>query len=72
MNAKEDASKVACIASLIRDDRLDVDIKRIKLDKKDLNKIKDVDLPEDLNILNKLKVIAPESFYLWAVATKVI
>ena len=72
LNAKEDASKVACLASLIRDDRLDIDIKKIKLDKKYLDKIKDVDLPEDFNILNKLKVISPESFYLWAVATKTI
>ena len=72
LNAKEDASKVALVASLIRDDHLDIDIKKIKLDKKYLDKIKDVDLPEDFNILNKLKVISPESFYLWAVATKTI
>ena len=72
LNAKEDASKVACIASLIRDDRLDTDIKKIKLDKKYLDKIKDVELPDDLNIINKLKVISPESFYLWAIATNLI
>jgi len=72
LNAKEDASKVACLASLIRDDRLDIDIKKIKLDKKYLDKIKDVDLPDDLNTLNKLKIISLESFYLWAVVTKVI
>jgi len=72
LNAKEDASKVALVASLIRDDHLDIDIKKIKLDKKYLDKIKDADLPEDFNILNKLKVISPESFYLWAIATKVI
>ena len=72
LNAKEDASKVACLASLIRDDRFDVDINKIKTDKNILEKIKDVDLPDDLNVLNKLKIISPESFYLWAVATKVI
>jgi len=72
LNAKEDASKIACLASLIRDDRLDTDIKKIKLDKKYLDKIKDVDLPDDLNIINKLKVISPESFYLWAIATNLI
>ena len=72
LNAKEDASKVACLASLIRDDRLDIDIKKIKLDRKYLDKIKDVDLPGDLDIINKLKVISPESFYLWAIATKMI
>ena len=72
LNAKEDALKVACLASLIRDDRLDIDIKKIKFDKKYLDKIKDVELPVELNILNKLKVISSESFYLWAIATKVI
>ena len=72
LNAKEDASKVACLASLIRDDRLDTDIKKIKLDKKYLDKIKDLDLPDDLGIINKLKVISPESFYLWAIATNLI
>jgi len=72
LNAKEDASKVACLASLIRDNRLDVDISKIKTDKNILEKIKDVSLPGEFEILNKLKVISPESFYLWAVATKVI
>ena len=72
LNAKEDASKVACLASLIRDDRFDVDINKIKTDKNILEKIKDVDLPDDLNVLNKLKIISPESFYLWAVATNLI
>jgi hypothetical protein len=71
LNAKEDASKIACLASLIRDDRLDADIKKIKLNK-NLDKIKDVDLPDDFNIINKLKVISPESFYLWAIATNLI
>jgi hypothetical protein len=51
---------------------LDIDIKKIKLDKKYLDIIKDVDLPDDLNVLNRLKVISPESFYLWAIATNLI
>ncbi|MCJ7650204.1 MAG: nucleotidyl transferase AbiEii/AbiGii toxin family protein [Candidatus Lokiarchaeota archaeon] len=72
LNAKEDASKVACLASLIRDDRFDIDIKKIKLDRKYLDKIKDIDLPDDLNTINKLKLISPESFYLWAIATNLI
>jgi hypothetical protein len=63
---------VACIASLIRDDRFDTDIKKIKLDRKYLDKIKDIDLPDDLNTINKLKLISPESFYLWAIATNLI
>ena len=72
LNAKEDASKVACIASLIRDNRLNIDIKGLKLDKKYIDKIKDINLPDEFSILNKLKVVSPESFYLWAIATKTI
>lgn len=72
LNAKEDASKVACIASLIRDNRLNIDIKGLKLDKKYIGKIKDINLPDEFSILNKLKVVSPESFYLWAIATKII
>jgi hypothetical protein len=51
---------------------LDTDIKKIKLDKKYLDKIKDVNLSDDFNIINKLKVISPKSFYLWAIATNLI
>jgi len=72
LNAKEDASKIACLASLIRDDRLDTDIIKIKLYRKYLDKIKDVNLSGEFEILNKLKVISLESFYLWALATKTL
>ena len=72
LNAKEDASKIACLASLIRDDRLDIDINKIKLAEKYLDKIKDIDLPDNLNIINKLKIISPESFYLWAITVNLI
>ncbi len=72
LNAKEDASKVACIASLIRDKRLSTDMKKIKLDRKDIDRIKDINLPGEFSILNKLKAISPESFYFWAIATKII
>jgi len=72
LNAKEDASKVACIASLIKDNRFKIDIKGLKLDKKYIGKIKDINLPDEFSILNKLKVVSPESFYLWAIATKII
>jgi hypothetical protein len=72
LNAKEDASKIACLASLIRDNRLDVDITTTKTDMNILEKIKDINLMGEFEILNKLKIISPESFYLWAVATKAI
>lgn len=72
LNAKEDASKVACIASLIRDNRLNVNIEDLKLGRKYFDTIKDINLPNEFDILNKLKVVSPESFHLWAVATKMI
>jgi len=70
--AKEDASKVACLAFLIKDGRLDTDIERLKQNRGDVERLKDVLLPEEFGILNKLKVISPESFYLWTVATEVM
>jgi len=51
---------------------LDTDIKKIKLDRKHLDKINDVNLSGEFEILNKLKVISPESFYLWAIAANLI
>lgn len=72
INAKEDASKVACLAYLIRDDSLDVDIKKIKTEKNILEKINDKTFPGEFKSLNKLKIISPKSFYLWALATKTI
>jgi hypothetical protein len=71
LNAKEDASKVACLASLIRDNRLDINLENLKLGRKHFYKIKDINLPNEFNILNKLKAVSPESFYLWSIATKI-
>jgi len=70
LNAKEDASKVACLAYLIKNSHLDIDLEKLKQDRRDVNRIKDIYLPEKFNILNKLKTISPENFYLWAIATK--
>ena len=72
LQAKTDASKVACLASLIRDERLDVDIKEIRKDRRNLDMIRDINLTDNYSILNKLKKISPESFYLWAVVNRVI
>lgn len=71
-NAKEDASKVACLAFLIKKGRLDTDIEGLKQNRGDVERIMDVLLPGEFVILNKLKAISPESFYLWAIATEVI
>ena len=57
---------------LIKDGRLDMDIGKLKQNRGDVEKIKGVLLPWEFDILNKLKAISPESFYLWAIATKVI
>jgi hypothetical protein len=72
LQAKEDVSKVACLASLLKDRRLNIDIEEIRKNRKDLELIKDINLINSYNILNKLKKISPESFYLWAVAKKLI
>lgn len=72
LQAKIDASKTVCLASLIRDKRLDLDIEEIRKNRQALGMIKDLNLTNNYNILNKLKKISPESFYLWAVALNVI
>lgn len=72
LQAKEDVSKVACFASLLKDRRLDIDTEEIRKNRKDLGLMKDINLINNYNILNKLKKISPESFYLWAVAKKLI
>ncbi|MGB7056062.1 MAG: hypothetical protein WBE28_12160, partial [bacterium] len=68
LNAKEDASKIGCLASLLKDKRLDMDIDKIRKDRADIEKIRNMNLPDRFAILNKLKPISPESFYLWVVA----
>jgi hypothetical protein len=72
LQAKSDASKVAYLASMMRDDRLDIDIREIRKKRQDLKIIKDINLTDNYIILNKLKKISPESFYLWAGALNFI
>ncbi|UCC40322.1 MAG: nucleotidyl transferase AbiEii/AbiGii toxin family protein [Candidatus Aminicenantes bacterium] len=72
LQAKEDASKVAFLASMMRDGRLDVDFEEIRKNRQDLEIIKDIYLTDNYSILNKLKKISPESFHLLAVALNVI
>ena len=64
--------KIACLAFLIKDGRLDMDIEGLKQNRGDVERIMDVLLPEEFGILNKLKAVSPESFYLWAIATEVM
>jgi hypothetical protein len=66
LQAKGDASKVAYLASMMRDGRLDIDFKEIRKSRNDLDKVKKIVLADNYNILNKLKKISPDSFYLWA------
>ena len=56
--------KVAGLAFLIKDGRLDMDIEVLKQNRGDVERIMDVLLPEEFGILNKLKAVSPESFYL--------
>ena len=64
--------KLPVLLFLIKDGHLDMDIGELKQNRGDVERIKDVLLPGEFDILNKLKAISPESFYLWAIATKVI
>ncbi len=70
LKAKEDASKVACLASILKDEPIDIDIREIRNNRDSTDRIKNIVLPEDYNILNKLKTISPESFNLWAIVTE--
>jgi len=71
-DAKNDASKIVCLASLIKDRRLDINIEKLRQKRLDINTIKNILLPERFAILNKLKITSPESFYFWAIATQAI
>jgi len=57
---------------LIKEKRWDIDITKVRRDRNNLERIRNISLPKNFNILNKLKRISPKSFYLWAVALKVI
>lgn len=70
--AKEDASKVACLAALIREGKLAVNLDEIRADRGNIEKIKSIFLTESYSILNKLKAISPESFYLWSIVAGTI
>jgi hypothetical protein len=72
LNAKEDASKIACLASLLKDKRLDLDINTVKKNRTNIEQMKNINLPKEHAILNKLKSISPASFYLWAIVTQTI
>ncbi len=69
LNAKENASKIACLASLILNKQTSFDIKELEFKEKIIAKIREIELKNEFAILNKLKPISPESFYLWAIAT---
>ena len=72
LDAKIDASKVAFLAYLIKEGNLSVEIDKIWKKRKNAGIIKDISLSGNFYILNKLKSISPESFYLWAVISGVI
>lgn len=72
LQAKEDASKVAFLAYMMRGGQLDVDMEEIRKNRQDLNTIKDINLKGNYSILNKLKKISPKSFYFWAAALSMI
>jgi len=72
LQAKRDASRVAIMVSIIRDGNLDIDFEKVRKNRLDLEIVKNINLTDKFSILNKLKNISPESFYLWAVVNKAI
>ena len=70
--AKEDASKVALIASLIKNGSLHVDLEKLRIELGAEDLITDVSIPREYGILNGLKKTSPKSFHSWALATKAI
>ena len=71
-HAKDDASRAACLASLVRDGNLDFDIESFRKNIGNTDRIKDLSLPDNYRILDKFKKIAPQSFHLWLITTGVI
>jgi len=72
LDAKVDASKVAFLAYLIKENKLNIKIDETRIKRKNVKIVKDISLTGDYNILNKLKSISPESLYLWAITSGVI
>ncbi len=72
LDAKEDASRIACLASLLLNKCTSFAINELKFTDVNIERLKDIELQNEYAILNKLKPISPESFYLWAIATRTI
>jgi len=72
LEAKESASRIACLASLILSRKTSFDIKELEFKEKDIANIREIELKNKFTILNKLKPISPESFYLWNIATELM
>jgi len=71
LNAKEDASKLACLAFLIGLDK-SIALEEIRKERRNIEVIRDITFKDKYKILNKLKSISPESFYFWSIVTQSI
>ena len=71
LNAKEDASKLACLAFLIGLDK-SIALEEIRKERRNIEVIRDLTFKDKYKILNKLKSISPESFYFWSIVTQSI
>ena len=67
-HAKEDASRAACLASLIRKNRPGLDMEALRQGIDNVDALQHESLPAEYKILEKFKKIAPGNFYLWWVA----
>jgi len=61
--------RFAFLSYLIKENKLNIKIDKIRKERENVNIIKDISLTGDYNILNKLKSVSPESFYLWAITS---
>jgi len=68
LNSKEDASKVALISYILKEG-LKISMEEVLDAFENINTedVKDISLGRKFEILNKLKRVSPQSFYLWAI-----
>lgn len=69
--AKTPAAKAAFIATLIKKNKIALNLSNFKFHHNKTDKIKDVMLSDKYTILNKLKTINPEAFYYWNLISQI-
>jgi hypothetical protein len=68
--ARLSASKIALLATLLRNDKTTASIDELRFNQRSVNEIRNVTLQGKFQILNKLKGLNPEAFYYWWIVSK--